>query len=124
MLDQHPLADTLYVVATIVTPANGAHVPMFPFTCVTMEPRSLGRDTTERTGRFFLYFRSSVSLAAGTALHYACNYERGECAKILIDHGADLNKKSAELQLVALHLGRHPAPAFCVSKIVRSSFGI
>jgi len=41
----------------------------------------------------------------GTSLHYACNYDWGDCATLLIDHGASLNKKSAELQLVALHLG-------------------
>ncbi|CAN0012279.1 unnamed protein product [Laminaria digitata] len=46
----------------------------------------------------------ALDFGSWTALHYACNYNWGECAKILIDHGADLNKKSAELQLVALHL--------------------
>lgn len=43
--------------------------------------------------------------AEGTSLHYACNYNWGECAILLIDHGASLTKRSAELQLVALHLG-------------------
>lgn len=41
----------------------------------------------------------------GTALHYACNYDRGDTAAVLIDHGASLSEKSAELQLVAIHLG-------------------
>lgn len=41
----------------------------------------------------------------GTSLHYACNYNWGDCASLLIDHGASLSKRSAELQLVALHLG-------------------
>lgn len=48
---------------------------------------------------------SGMLASAGTPLHYACNYNWGPCAAALIDGGASLIKRSAELQLVALHLG-------------------
>lgn len=51
------------------------------------------------------FIHSSLFVCGGTALHYACNYNRGDCAALLIEHGANLTKRSAELQFVALHLG-------------------
>lgn len=54
---------------------------------------------------FSAQFTICVPFFLGTALHYACNYKWSDVAALLIDHGASLTKKSAELQYVALHLG-------------------
>eukprot|EP00752_Nemacystus_decipiens_P002929 g2724.t1 len=60
----------------------------------------------------------ALDFGSWTSLHYACNYDWGDCASLLIDHGASLTKRSAELQLVALHLAARSGNLPTVKKLV------
>ncbi|CBJ48982.1 ankyrin repeat domain protein [Ectocarpus siliculosus] len=63
---------------------------------------------------------NALDFGSWTSLHYACNYNRGECADLLIDSGASLTKKSAELQLVALHLAARSGNLATVEKLIKN----
>ncbi|CAN0241053.1 unnamed protein product [Pylaiella littoralis] len=67
---------------------------------------------------------NALDFGSWTSLHYACNYDWGECATLLIEHGASLTKKSAELQLVALHLAARSGNLSTVERLIANGCNV
>ncbi|CAM9698794.1 unnamed protein product [Scytosiphon promiscuus] len=67
---------------------------------------------------------NALDFGSWTSLHYACNYNWGDCAILLIDFGASLTRKSAELQLVALHLAARSGNLPTVEKLIKSGCNV